>query len=137
METKKISYQKLGDILAAAETIDTEVKDKLSYYVGKLAGKLKEKSKQYQEKITDINIKHCSVDEKGDIKKDSNGGLIFKKDALSDRNKDVRVLSEQEVEVDFSNCICPVKTRVLKLPIQIIDELNGVLFEVTESDFSE
>lgn len=136
METK-LTYQKLQDILLATEKINTEVKDKLSYWVGKLVSKLKDKSRDFSEQINEINIDWCSVDKDKDIKKDSSGNYIFTKENQKQRNIKVKELCNKEVEIDLSNCMCKDNSRVLTLPIHVIEELNGYLFSVSEQDFIE
>lgn len=137
METTKTTYEKLMDILKATESINTEIKDKLSYRVGKLIAKLKDKARDYSELVNDVNIDFCSLDKDKNIMKDNTGSLVFTQENQKKRNEEVKKISKKEVEVDFSNCICIDNTRVLKLPIHIIEELNGFLFNVSEDDFNE
>ena len=131
----KMTYKDLISKFNALSRIDTVIhKDKLTYYVGKLMEKMTRYIKKYNNLETDIYIEHCSVDKEGNVMKGANDNLIFSKDGMKKRNAAIEKLSEQEIEVDLSGCICLENTRVLKLPIGIINELNGVLFNVSEED---
>jgi hypothetical protein len=53
----------------------------------------------YQEKLEEININHCSVDDKGIILKDDKNEYRFTKDCLLKRNKERRFLFDSTVTV--------------------------------------
>jgi hypothetical protein len=54
----------------------------------------------YNEKVQELNIEHCSVDEKGNILENGRGGYTYTKDALLKRNKAQNDLTKQDVEIE-------------------------------------
>lgn len=100
MATK--TYREVFTFINAAAIWLEKNKDesKLRYAVKKILKACQTIGTLYQEKIEDIDIEHCSVDEKTqNILKDERGEMTFTKDSIRKRNEARRKLFETSVEV--------------------------------------
>lgn len=71
---------------------------KLGYAITRLEPRVKKVAEQYTNATDDINITHCSTDDKGNILRDEHREYKFTKDALKLRNSDRQKLFESAIE---------------------------------------
>lgn len=131
-ETKKLTYSECIEVFNVINKIDLSTDTKLKHSVIKLLKGTKKIADEYSEKVSDINIEYCYADEKGIIQKDAQGGFVFQKEDLKKREKAIKDLNKEIVEIEIFNL--PV-TEELKKSINLysIDLLRGILFEAEES----
>ncbi len=117
------SYQECIEIFNVLNKIDLKTDTKLKYAVIKVLKSFKKIAEDYKEKINDINIEYCHTDEKGVIVKDSEGDFSFKKEDLKKREKAVKELNKElvnietyiiEINEDIENLINPYSIEILK-----------------------
>lgn len=103
----QVSYEKMFRFLGVArawmEKNDEEPgnpKSKLAYAMYRVFEQTDKLTQKYQNRLQDLDIEFCAVDEKGVILKDAQGLLCFKKEDLRRCNDEKRKLMEQTIEVE-------------------------------------
>lgn len=95
------TYREVIQFVNAATTYVSQNHDenKLKYALTKTQKSAAKVVETYNEKLEDLRIDHCSVDEKGTILRDANGNYLFGRDGLRALVQGQRVLNNQGVEV--------------------------------------
>jgi len=105
----KITYERLfGEFEPAAMVwlaSGDNAKTKLGYAINKLRPRIKKERERYANKLEDVNIDECSVDEKQNIIRNDEGppddqGYVFTKEGKKKRNKRRTELWESETEIE-------------------------------------
>lgn len=133
MEKIKKTYEEANEIFNVLCSIDLTTQDKLSYSVAKLINAYKKIIRRYNDKVSDINIKHCFVDEKGVIQYEMVGeqkNYKFTKDELNKKIEAIQKLDQEEVEVPFYIYNGPARVPDVHISIKMI--LDGILFKLEE-----
>ena len=93
---KLIEFANVGGSYLAKEK-----KDKLSYAIEKVSKRsLKRIFEDHNDRIADIEIDLCSVDEKGNILKDEKGNLCYTKENLKKKRDQLKKLLDYEVDIE-------------------------------------
>lgn len=130
LSTTKLSYTQCIEIFNILNKLDLNTDTKLKHATIKLLKTIKKIAEEYNEKLSDINIEFCYADEKGIIQKDAQGNFIFKKDDLKNREKAIKSLNKEEVEIETFSVSLNHETKA-KLNPFTIDMLTGILLEET------
>lgn len=95
------TYQEVIRFVNAATNYASQNHDenKLKYALTKTQKSVAKVVEEYNEKLEDLRIDHCSVDEKGIILRDANGNYLFGRDGLKALVQGQRALNNQNVEV--------------------------------------
>lgn len=72
---------------------------KRKYAIGRVLKDVRAVVEDYNDALAELNIRHCEADDKGRILTDDKGSFIYRKEALSARNKETRTLLDTEVNV--------------------------------------
>ena len=99
-----------------------EGESKMSYAIKKIGKRLKTIFEYYNEKINEIGINNCSVDDKQNIIKDEKGELVFTKENLIKKNKESKALLSTEVEIEPYIC-----TEIPELTEEEKEVFEGIL----------
>jgi rhamnose utilization protein RhaD (predicted bifunctional aldolase and dehydrogenase) len=73
---------------------------KQKYAIEKVNKRAEKAFQKYNEKVVDLGIKFCSVDDKKNIIKDANKELVFTQENLLARNKAIRELMQEEADIE-------------------------------------
>lgn len=73
---------------------------KMKYALTKMNRKIGKINEKYKDKVEEINIECCAVDDKGIILRGDNNSYQYNKEGLLERNKKVNELFRSEVEVE-------------------------------------
>jgi hypothetical protein len=79
---------------------EVNAKTKLGYAIQRVRPRAEKLYNEYRSQVEDIGIDHCVTDDKNVILKDERGDLRFTKEGAKARNKALRELPENEVEID-------------------------------------
>lgn len=78
---------------------------KLKYAIERVQAQLPKIQSNVQEKLTEIEIDCCSVDERDNILRDAQGNLQFTKENMKKRNQEqARLLDKEDIEIDPYFC---------------------------------
>lgn len=138
MEKIKKTYEEANEIFNVLCTIDVTPQDKLSYSVAKLVNAYKLIIRRYNDRVSDINVKHCFVDEKGVIQYEMVGetkNYKFTKEELQKKIEEIQKLDKEEVEVPIYVYTGPARQPDIHMSKKII--LDGILFKFEEPKDSE
>lgn len=129
----EITYKKLQEIAKAANSIPAQdeekrpYKDTLAKYLIRLRKKLAHHFEDYKDEVEDIDIKHCLKNEKGAIVFHVENGAYQRTEAhVQARRKELATLGQKKIFIE--PCICGDMKRVNDLPLWVLDELDGILF---------
>ena len=73
---------------------------KFTYALGKLLKQANKINKETQEKLEDINYEYCKTDKNDVIMESDKGNLVYTKEGRISRDKAVRKLRDEEVEIE-------------------------------------
>jgi hypothetical protein len=93
----KTSWANIQRFAAAADIyLATKGKEetKLAYAIGRVKARLEQHQKKLQERLTDIEIDTCVVNDAGVIQRDGNCHLQFTREGIKERNR----LQREELE---------------------------------------
>jgi|SRR5215831_13854646 len=102
----KKTYRELTDFINAAALWQGTEKNKdhqngkFAYAVKKMVKRSNIARERYFEEVEDVNVKHCSVDSDKNIIQTPQGQYRFTKDAMIERLKELRTLSEKTIDID-------------------------------------
>ena len=101
METAKRSIRDILHFISVATAWQQRPSpnSQLKYAIGRVLKSAQKVNEDYIEQLTELNVKHASMDEKGNILTGAGDSFIFKKDDLNTRNRENRALLDSEVEV--------------------------------------
>jgi len=78
---------------------------KLKYAIERIQSQLQSIQTRIQERLTEIEIDYCSVDERENILRDQNGQLQFTKENMKKRNQEQSALLDKEdIEIEPYFC---------------------------------
>src|SRR5256886_1676243 len=95
------TYKEVIQFVNAAANYITQhpEENKLKYALTKVQKSATKLIEDYNERLEDLRIDHCSVDDKGIILRDANGGYVFTRDGLKALVHGQRDLIGQSVEI--------------------------------------
>lgn len=128
----QVTYEKVNEILRLIEAVDLgKIDEKLNYALVKNYKRLtKINNNSFGEKMLEINLKHCISDkdsEDRDIpRKNDKGEFIFDKKGIQARERDIKELKQELVEVDFYTY--PLTPELESyLGLVVVEDLEGLI----------
>lgn len=101
MKTKLSNERILNDSISLGQISQKTLPVKVSYAIAKNISKIESELKTYNNERLKLIEKYASRDEKGQIKADSNGQIVFKEECQEAWNQDIKVLLSIENEIDI------------------------------------
>ena len=98
---KKTNKELLGFLNVANIYLQSNKNKKSAIYITRQIKKVNEALEEYNDAVEDARIENCSVDEKGNIQKDSDGGYVFSREGLKKITEIGREILKKEVDVDI------------------------------------
>jgi hypothetical protein len=123
--TKKISDWLVFQEIVKSTMIPTVVNTKLGTVLRKQSKVVHTALEDYREKVEDLRIEHCSVDEKNNILKDKDNQYIFTKEHLRAFGKASKELSNSDLEIEVF--LKPELIVSVELPTAILEYYNEFL----------
>lgn len=121
----KLSNQRLvSDIPVLRNISQKELPVKVSYAIAKNLNKIESELKTYESQRAKLIDKYALKDEKGQVKADEAGQIIFKDECKEQWDKDIKELLEIENEIDIH-----------KFNINILDGYNMTANELMLIDY--
>jgi hypothetical protein len=148
-QAEEITFKKLVDVIEMTNTISTLKKDPLTFGVLTLRDNLEGPLKKYQKKVQEIKRETTALDEDGcyyvtEIYTNPKTGQraggepdYNKMTPESDRRREslMDALLKEKVMIEP---VCVIDhSRLKKLPLKYLKELNGILFQVTEEQIMQ
>jgi len=101
MKIKLSNERIITEASRLAEISKKNLPIKVSYAIAKNISKIESELKTYNNERVKLIEKYAARDEKGQIKSDSNGQIIFKEDCQETWNQDIKALLSIENEIDI------------------------------------
>lgn len=130
-----ITYEKLKDLIDAVNQVSVlsykdkiEIKDVLTKYMHRLSRQLQKHKDIYDELCEDVDYLYCVKNERSAIVYDRFKNIEVTSEMMKERREEKKKIMQKEIEIE--PCVCPDLTRVNDLPLWVLENLNGVLFQI-------
>lgn len=99
----KLSNERmLEDIQKLGEIANRELPVKASYAIAKNISKIEAELKVYDKERKKLIEKYAEKDDKGNVKSDEHGNVVFKEDCKEQWNRDIKELLAIENDIDIN-----------------------------------
>ena len=125
---KKVTNLECIEIFNTINNLELKEETKFRYAAIKVFTATKKLVDKYQEKLQEINVDTCFTNEKGVIEKDDKGNFLFTREGARERDKLVKELNSEMVEIPhhFVELTSELKSQLNPYTIEL---LKGVVFE--------